>query len=166
MKTFDNKTISKKEIERTLRSMDSTKIFALYHRICRIIPDRMHVYHFIRNYAPSQRVYRAAYKLAYSNKHAFRRNDIDTECVKRHGFYHGNLRQQVVDALKRECQNVTSNYAKRPMMGHTWLYFCSPVYGHSDYNKARMIPIKGNERFCELVIKYSDKFFGPVYDNI
>lgn len=165
MKTFDNKTISKKEIERTLRTMDSTKIFALCHRIYGRT-NRHEIYNFIHEFAPSQRVYYAAYKLAYSHKHDFRRNDIDTECVKRHGFYHGNLRQQVVDALKRECQDVTSNYAKRPMMGHTWLYFCSPVYGHSDYNKRRMIPIKGNERFCELVIKYADKFFGPVYDNI
>lgn len=165
MKTFDNKQISKKEIERTLRTMDSTKIFALYHRICGIIPDRMHVYHFIRNYAPSQRVYRKAYDLAYNNKHAIQRNNIATECLKRHGLYRANLRQQVVDALKRECQDVTSNYAKRPMMGQTHLYFCSPVYGHSDYNKTRMIPIDGNERFCELVIRYADKFFGPIYDN-
>lgn len=29
----------------------------------------------------------------------------------------------------------------------------------------RSIPIKGNERFCALVIAYADKFFGPIYDN-
>ena len=165
MKTFDNKQISKKEIERTLRTMDSTKIFALYHRIYGKIEHRHFVYEFIRAFAPSQRVCRAAYKLAFSPKHDSRRSAIDTECRKRHGIYHGDLRQQVVDALKRECQDVTSNYAKRPMMGHTWLYFCSPVYGHSDYNKWRALPIKGNERFCELVIRYADKFFGPIYDN-
>ncbi len=164
MKTFNNKSISKKEIVSTLRTLDSTKIFALYHRIYGQV-DRTGIYNFIHEYAPSRRVYFNAYKLAHSHKHANRRNDIVTECVKRHGFYRGNLRQQTVEALKRECQDVNSNYAKRPMMGNTWLYFCSPVYGHSDYNKRRMIPIKGNERFCELVIKYADRFFGPVYDN-
>jgi hypothetical protein len=45
------------------------------------------------------------------------------------------------------------NYTKVPMMGHTWLYACSPIYGHSDYNKARMIEIKGNERYCALLIQ-------------
>lgn len=164
MRTFNNSSISKKEIQSTLRTLDSTKIFALYHRIYGRV-DRQEILNFIKEFAPSQRVYRMAYKLAYSHKHSFRRNDIDTECVKRHGFYHGNLRQQVVDALKHECQDVTSNYAKRPMMGETWLYFCSPIYGHNDYNKRRMIPIQGNERFCELVIKYANKFFAPVYDN-
>ena len=51
----------------------------------------------------------------------------------------------------------------RPMMGRTYLYFCSPIYGHDDYNKVREIPIAGNERFCELLIKYADKYFAPIY---
>lgn len=164
MKTFDGKNISKKHIEATLRTLDSTKIFALYKRIYGNV-DRSGIYNFIHEFAPSQRVYYKAYDTAYSHKHAFRRNDIETECIKRHGFFRGDLRQQTVEKLKHEVQDVTSPYAKRPMMGHTHLYFCSPVYGHSDYNKARMIPIEGNERFCELVIRYADKFFGPVYDK-
>ena len=165
MKTYNGKTISKKNIETILRTQDATQIFRLFHQIHGMIPARSDVYHFIRNYAPSMRVYRQAYRLAYSNKHSEERLQIEIACLKRHGFYKGNARQQVVDALKRECQDVTSNYAKRPMMGHTHLYFCSPVYGHSDYNKRRMIAIEGNERFCELVIRYADKFFGPVYDK-
>lgn len=62
-------------------------------------------------------------------------------------------------------EDPASPYAKRPMYGHTHPYFCSLVYGHQDYNKRRSIPIKGNERFCALVIAYADKFFGPIYDN-
>lgn len=45
-----------------------------------------------------------------------------------------------------------SPYAKRPIYGYTHIYFCSPVYGHKDYNKWRSIPIKGNERFCEILV--------------
>lgn len=157
--------VSKKVIAATLRTMDSTKIYALFAHIHGWVPERRDVYDFIRNNAPSMKVYRKAYYLTWPNKHALDRNDVETACIRKHGFWKGDARKQVVDKLKRECQDVTSPYAKRPMLGHTGLYFCSPVYGHQDYNKARMIDIKGNERFCELVIKYGDKFFGPVYDK-
>lgn len=165
MKTFDGKNITKKEIASVLRTMDSTKIYSLCARIWGFIPDRRAVYDFIKNNAPSIRVARKAYYLTYPNKHSMERYSIESTCIHRHGLYKGDERHNVVKKLRRECQDVTSPYAKRPMMGHTHLYFCSPVYGHSDYNKARMIPIEGNERFCELVIRYADKFFGPVYDK-
>ena len=165
MKTYNGKSITKKAIKAVLRTQDPTAIYRLYHQLYGIIPDRMHVYHFIRNYAPSMKVYRKAYWLTFPNKHAMERHDIETACIRKHGFWKGNERKHVVDMLKRECQDVTSNYAKRPMMGHTGLYFCSPVYGHQDYNKRRMMDVKGNERFCELVIKYGDKHFSPVYDK-
>jgi len=164
MKTFDGKNITKKHITEVLRTQDSTKIYALYKRIYGNV-KQSGIFDFIREYAPSQRIFRMAFKLAYNDKHQIRRGAIDIECCSKHGLYRGDARKRVVDLLKRECKDVTSAYAKRPMMGFTHLYFCSPVYGHSDYNKACMIVIEGNERFCELVIKYADKFFGPVYDN-
>lgn len=163
MKTYDGKNITKKHIAEVLRTQDSTKIYALYKRIYGNV-KKSGIHDFIHEYAPTQCIYHMAYELAYNNKHQIRRGSIESTCIIRHGFYKGDARKDVVDLLKRECQDVKSPYAKRPMMGYTHLYFCSPVYGHSDYNKACMIPIKGNERFCELVIKYADKFFAPVYD--
>ena len=164
MKTIMRK-VSKKEIQKVLRTLDTTQIFAMYHRIYGNV-TRKGVYDFIRKYAPSQRVCRNAYDIAYSNKNERKRARYEYKSLLRNGFFHGNQRKEVVDKLKEECQDPTSNYAKRPMLGHTHLYFCSPIYGHSDYNKCRMIPIEGNERFCELVIKYADKFFAPIYDNV
>ncbi len=164
MKTYNNKNISKKEIAKGLRTMDPTQIFRMYHRIYGHI-DRKGVHKFIKNFATSERVRRAAYGIAYSTKNAERRNAIEFECIKRHGFFHGNDRKNVIDMLKRECADVVSSYAKRPMYGVSHLYFCSPLYGHQDYNKRRMIKIDGNERFCELVINYANKFFSPVYDK-
>ena len=164
MKTFNGMSISKKEIAKVLRTMDPTQIFKLYHRIYGHT-DRKGVLDFIKEFATSDRVRYAAYSIAYSHKHAYRRNDIEMECIKRHGFFHGDDRKNVIDMLKRECTDVVSNYAKRPMYGVSHLYFCSPLYGPQDYNKRRMIKIEGNERFCELVINYANKFFGPDYDK-
>lgn len=48
-------------------------------------------------------------------------------------------------------------YQKVAMYGHTWLYLCSPIYGHADYNKARILPIKGHEKQCEWLIRVSER---------
>lgn len=59
----------------------------------------------------------------------------------------------VVEWAKPEHQN----YQKVAMYGHTWLYLCSPVYGHADYNKHRLVPIKGHERQCEFLVRVSQR---------
>lgn len=50
------------------------------------------------------------------------------------------------------------SYTKVPMMGFTHLYFCSPVYGHKDYNKVRSCKIEGNEKFCERILEIAERF--------
>ena len=163
MKTYNGKTITKKEIERILRTEDSTQIYKLFARIHGWVPERRDVYDFICNYAPSIRVYRNAFAITWPQKHTLERLEIEKECISRHGFYTGAQRHNVADMLRREIMEVGSRYAKRPMLGNTHLYFCSPIYGHDDYNKRRMMPIAGNERFCTLVIKIADRYFTPIY---
>ena len=162
MKTYKGEKITKKEIERVLRTLDSTQIFRLYHRIfgdaCN---DR--VFDFVEQYAPTKRIKLAAWRIAYSEKHKWHRQRIDEKVIRNHGIYHGNDLIEFVAYLKQQCADASSSYAKRPMMGKTHLYFCSPVYGHNDYNKIRSIPIAGNERLCELAIRYADKYFAPIY---
>ena len=51
------------------------------------------------------------------------------------------------------------NYTKVPMLGNTRLYFCSPTYGHADYNKVRTCNIEGNEAFCNKVIDLGERIF-------
>lgn len=48
-------------------------------------------------------------------------------------------------------------YQKVAMYGNTWLYLCSPIYGHSDYNKVRILPIVGHEKQCEWLVKVSER---------
>lgn len=60
--------------------------------------------------------------------------------------------------LRRLLTEKPSNYTKVPMIGHTHLYFCSPSYGHADYNKVCTCNIEGNEEFVKKIVKISEKF--------
>ena len=59
--------------------------------------------------------------------------------------------------IKEWAKPERGSYQKIAMYGHTWLYLCSPVFGHDDYNKSRIYPIKGHERECEWLIKVSER---------
>ena len=155
MKTFNGKSISLKNIQNVLRTMDRTQIFHLYVKIFGTL-DRNELYFFIKLNAPSKRVSLAAYDLA------FRRAESkynDEEDKKRWQFIQDNIYQVVVEKFKQYAKNPESPYTKRPMMGYTHLYFASPVYRFEDYNKWCVMPIKGNERFCETICKLADKYF-------
>lgn len=59
--------------------------------------------------------------------------------------------------LLMQVEEPNSPYAKKPIYGHTGLYFAHPGYQHSDYNKWRACDIEGNEEFCETIIELWDK---------
>lgn len=157
MKTFNGKNITKKEIQNVLRTMNATKIFRL-HKIMFGNVDRWSISDFIFNYAPTEKVSRAAWKIAYNNSNAIKRSDYEIISCRLHGRYTGKDLKQAVDAVKEYIADPCNPYAKKPMMGFTHLYFCSPAYGHQDYNKWRSIEIKGNEKFCETICKLADKY--------
>lgn len=162
MKTYKGEKITKKEIQAVLRTLDVTAIYKLHYRIFGNV-RRDRVFDFIKQYAPTKLIKLGSWQIAYSEKNKYRRQFFDDIVIRKHGIYHGNDLIEAVDYVKRQCAEAGSDYAKRPMLGKTHLYFCSPVYGHDDYNKVRSIPIAGNERFCELIIKYADKYFTPIY---
>ena len=156
------KRITKKEIQAVLRTLDVTAIYRLYYKIYGRV-SAYGVYDFVKQYAPSASVRIAAGRIAFCTKNMDKRMCCDNYVRRNNGTYRGNDLIEAVDYVKRQCAEAGSRYAKRPMLGKTHLYFCSPVYGHNDYNKVRSIPIAGNERFCELLIKYADKYFAPIY---
>lgn len=172
------KKITKKEIVVTLRSYNVTRICKLYKKLYNEVPtkhcsvyvdgqrieykclDGFELYTWASDYATSRKMDKMLYGCLNRASHQWQYSCYDEPYRHApHGIYEPLRKQYVVEELVRQCQNPTSNYAKRPVFGHTHLYFCSPVYGHSDYNKWRAIEIKGNEAFCEAVIKYADKFF-------
>ena len=156
------KRITKKEIQAVLRSLDVTAIYRLHHKLYGKV-SAWDVFDFVKQYAPSDRVRVAVGRIAFCSKNMDKRLNYDNYVRSKHGIYHGNDLIELVNYVKQQCAEAGSDYAKRPMMGKTHLYFCSPVYGHNDYNKVRSIPIAGNERFCELLIKYANKYFAPIY---
>ena len=137
--------ITKKEIISTLRTLDRTAIFALYKKINGQI-NRSKIEDFIRAFGPTKAVRSAAHEIAFGG----RRMTAPVETMGK--------RKEVVEAVKKYLSEPFSAYTKVPMLGHTRLYLCSPVFGHRDYNKSSVLPIAGNERFCEVLIKYAQKF--------
>lgn len=153
--------ITKKHIQKVLRTEDPTQIFRIYVKATGEKADRAKVYEFIRAYAPTVRVFKAAYNLAYPSRSlplALYEKDFAASVA----YGKDNRRQLVMQHWRDEVRRGVDGYTKRPIMGHTWLYWASPVYGHDDYNKSRAIPIKGNERFCELICRLADKYIPTV----
>lgn len=84
---------------------------------------------------------------------AFRRRFIRTTAAD---YVVSNLRKAYI-SVKEWSKPEHGNYQKVAMYGHTWLYLCSPIFGHSDYNKSRILEIEGHEKQCEWLIKVSNR---------
>ena len=70
-------------------------------------------------------------------------------------------KHEILAYLKEMITRGFDNYTKVAMLGHTQLYFCSPAYGHKDYNKwSTGLKIEGNEKFINKVISLSNRVFG------
>lgn len=142
------KTITKKEIARVLRTQDSTQIY----KLCFILTGSRRwtdVCSFIKENAPTKRVRLNAYNIAQPRKKYY----CGDAYKGTHGHFEPMPRQSARLFFTRERDRGADSYTKVAMLGDSWLYGCSPVYGHRDYNKARILPIAGNERTCELLIK-------------
>lgn len=149
------KTITKKHIVEVLRSRDLTKIFHLVHIINGNKTDKHEVFAFVKKNAPSDKVIHDIWwKMFIDTDRHFSLRDSRREME----FYNKNVRHEAIRRLREEIARGTDNYTKRPILGHTHLYFCSPFYGHRDYNKWSAMEIEGNERFCELIVKLADKY--------
>ena len=73
-------------------------------------------------------------------------------------FYKTHPIQYVMQIFRNEIARGLDNYSKFPIMGDDKLYFASPIYKLNDYNKFAIIPIAGNERFCETLCRYVAKY--------
>lgn len=68
--------------------------------------------------------------------------------------------REVFKEVKYNLTRPRDNYTKLPIIGDIYIYNASPVFGHKDYNKARLIEIKGNERFINWLFAYVEKKTG------
>lgn len=158
MKTINGNNITKKHIEAVLRTGDSTQIFRLYHIIYGGNVEKSKVYDFIKSFAPTNKVADSAYVLAYIGKEVDMAR-MEIENLNGYSYERDNAKHIVMQHFREELRRGFDEHSKRPVMGHTYLYWASPFYGHDDYNKSRALPIAGNERFCELVCRLADKYY-------
>lgn len=146
---------TKKYIRETLRTLDQTKVFRLYvmmHPEARQFDAyhlRREVADFIKEYAPTVKVARWGNDVRWFNRYRYCQ-------VPYYGGY-TSPRHDVIKWMEFNLQILGSPYCKRPLMGNKHLWSCSPVFGHSDYNKSILLPVKGNEHFCEAVVAYWEK---------
>lgn len=148
------KRITKKAIQSVVRTGDRTAIWRMCYKVIGKRPKRGDVYHFVEEYAPTVKARRMAYNIACLA--GIIRYGENVSAM--HDYYRDNIRHITMCMLREEIARGTDNYTKRPIMGKTHLYFASPFFGHKDYNKASVMPIHGNERFCELICKLADKY--------
>ncbi len=157
MKTSDGKTITKKHIEAVLRTMDSTRIFRLYHLIYGGKVKKAKVYKFINFYAPTKAIASRACELSalVSVLPPYYKDQVRKSIA----FESRNARHIALQRFREEVRRGLDSYTKRPIMDGDYLYWASPVFGMDDYNICRAMPVKGNERFCELLCRLADKYF-------
>lgn len=138
--------LNKSHICKVLRTCDRTLIFRLYFKLYGFI-DRNAIYNFIVQYSPNKRVRSFAYTLAYDSPHSYIEN-----CYKGiHGYYSPLPLSHVINYVKSMLKRKFDNYSKIPVLGKTHLYFANPFFLHSDYNKVRLIEIKGNEKLIQII---------------
>lgn len=143
---------TKKNIQRVLRNQNITEIFKIAKIKGVDVKNTIEVYNFIREYAPSKKVYREAYRLS---------------CLASHKKYltrnlgHPFRKEQISDAVKFAKQQVKegySSYSKILIEGNTNIYWASPLYKHRDYNKAVAFPnTDKNKQAMEKINKFLNK---------
>lgn len=155
----NQKKFTKKYIQSVLRTEDPTQIYRLVHQVKGTVTKRV-VYEFIDDFAPTQKIACLAYELTYGqNKHQAERQLRGAAAINHLLYYEANIKHCVLEAFRYEIKQGLDNYTKRPMIEGEHLWFCSPYYGYNDYNKRKMMRVKGNERFCDLLVKVADKYF-------
>jgi hypothetical protein len=148
--------ITKKEINKVLKTKDRTLIFKLATQCGIDVNLKSQVFRFIKDNAPTKSVDDAAYTIAY-----YAPNYKEAQ----YGFVAPN-RMPIADAInfaRKQKEEGYSSYSKILICGNTNIYWASPIYGHEDYNKSRAFAnTEKNRRAAELI----NNFMGfPTYEN-
>lgn len=152
---------TKKAFRAALKANDQTEVWHLTAVKLGRKPERLEVLHLVEELATTNRDYKKAWAVAFRDNDCRRGAFADAIFLKRGGFRQyddSHYRSVALQMLRRLLTEKNSNYTKVPMMGHTHLYFCSPSYGHADYNKVRTCSIEGNEEFVNKIVNIAEKF--------
>jgi hypothetical protein len=96
-----------------------------------------------------------------SEREAFRRKAESDAFFRRGGYSQygdAHYKRVAIECLRDLLTKPVTSYTKVPMEGHNHLYFCSPLYGHHDYNKVMTCELKGNEAFVTKILNIANRF--------
>lgn len=153
---------TKKAFRSALKANDQTKIWNLTAVKIGRKPERLDVFSLVQELATTKRDYKKAWALALRDNECRRSEQFDAIFINRGGFrQHDDLfyRGVALQMLRRLITEDSFSYTKVAFIGHTNLYFCSPEYGLSDYNKVRTCKIEGNEEFVKKVVELSHRIY-------
>lgn len=135
------KTITKKQIKTELRTLNTTKIFKVAKLAGVNVSNRANLYKFIIDNAPTNKVFNSAFNLSYGANYS-------KKCV-----FTKNTESKISKAIRYAMQQKKagkSPYSKILVVGNSNIYWCSPIYLHSDYNKS--IAFENNEKNRKLAL--------------
>ena len=153
---------TKKAFRAALKANDQTEVWHLAAVKIGRKPFWIEVCNLIEDVADTQKDRKKSWKLTFYGRNEEKRVIAENDVfLKRGGFRQyddSHYRNEALKMLRRLLTEKPSNYTKVPMMGHTHLYFCSPSYGHADYNKVRTCNIEGNEEFVNKIVNIGKNF--------
>ena len=138
--------ITKKTIATELKSLDITRTYRIA-KICGVnVKNKMDLYYWIISNAPTEKVKNKAYEVAFeSNRPKMVKN----------GFFIPSPQNRVLKTISHAKIEMTENrgrYSKILIFGNTNIYWASPIYQHSDYNKSIAMPrTTKNEKLSNLI---------------
>ena len=142
--------ITKKQIKEILMRQNPTEIYKLCANLGIDVSQKHKVHDFIQKNAHANYVYRSAYKIAYDSKNVFKRD--------RQMYYISAPRMPIYDAIqyaKHQKQRGRDNYSKKLFIGNKNIYWCSPDYAHSDYNKGIAFEnTEKNRKVAEIINRF------------
>ena len=134
--------MTRKEIQSVLRTLNRTAIFKAAKQRGVNVQNKRNVVQFIQDYAPSLRVKRKAWDIAYLND----KPDYSSSTP--------NTIESEFNYAKLQKAEGRSPYSKMLIIGNKNIYWASPSYGHADYNKSIALPNTERNRRAAVLINH------------
>lgn len=128
-----------KQIKETLRTQNRTAIFKIHSQYLKSGGVTRYIHDFIVEYAPNEEVRSNAYRITHWGAHE---KHIDLKPLYQ-------PIQDVIQYTKEQGKKGLNSYSKVLIEGNNSIYWASPVYKHSDYNKSRAL--ENNEKNREVM---------------
>lgn len=167
---------TKTAFRKALKDNDQTQVWYLATLYYRRQPVREEVQDLVYKIADTNRDRHKGHAMAYES---LRKNELRTRMAiawnnrgayRQYGIHY--FRSQALQMLRRLHDEPLNSHTKIAVFGRTHLYFCSPAYGHSDYNKVCTCLLNGpladdkngnrydtQAAWCSKVLDLSDRIY-------